>query len=567
MNRLRKDERGMALVTATLLLAVGILVLSALSLRVVNQHNQVNQFEDYTVCFEGLEAAFAESMTEIFAGNDGNIGVDGWEPFGSGELILSEGGGETTGYYQLPSFDDDEVTPQTLASLPGVEYFAYAVNWSTDGYDNNGDGAVDVADEIGMYSIHISARVGVLERSAEVVLGGEDVNVWRNAVFAGAGQAGGLINGNVAVHGSVHLLGDNLSSGASAIAALDLGGTSLIHNNYLGAPADLVARVPALSTTTFNGEAVETLEAKLRVRSGLVGLSGNSEIGEEDVFGDSDKETMKATYVNDGWTGNSVVDDGDRGDPLAVWSDNGWDELYDLGNLVSMPYYNDDWRDPTTGNTVYNAAEGRNYTHDEYFSEMLAGEPYVGDIVIEADEPFYYNATRPADPDPANLQADDNYILFDPDTNLMEINGQIEIDGNLEFTRGGGSDDTISYTGRAALLVRGDVSIDTHMLSVNADGTTADSFPINNILGVMAENNMTVGSTAQLTLMGAFYAQGTVSSSKQTVTMGTYVGSYFNMGTNVPEIYQVPWLADYLPLGMIGGYPITNWGSLAWREV
>ena len=60
----------------------------------------------------------------------------------------------------------------------------------------------------------------------------EDVNVWRNALFAGTGQAGGLISGNVSVHGSVHLLGDDLLEGVEALEALDMGGTSLIHNNY-----------------------------------------------------------------------------------------------------------------------------------------------------------------------------------------------------------------------------------------------------------------------------------------------------------------------------------------------
>ena len=65
----------------------------------------------------------------------------------------------------------------------------------------------------------------------------------------------------------------------------------------------------------------------------------------------------------------------------------------------------------------------------------------------------------------------------------------------------------------------------------------------------MASGNLTVGSLSQLQLMGGFYAQGTVASSKQTTTMGTFVGSYFDMGTNVPDIYQVPTLADNLPLG------------------
>jgi hypothetical protein len=39
------------------------------------------------------------------------------------------------------------------------------------------------------------------------------------------------------------------------------------------------------------------------------------------------------------------------------------------------------------------------------------------------------------------------------------------------------------------------------------------------------------------------------------------------MGTNVPEIYQVPSLADNLPLGMIGAYPILVYSQVSWREL
>ena len=82
----------------------------------------------------------------------------------------------------------------------------------------------------------------------------------------------------------------------------------------------------------------------------------------------------------------------------------------------------------------------------------------------------------------------------------------------------------------------------------------------------MAENNMIVGSLSQLELMGAFYAQGQIQSTKQTITAGTFVSTYFDMGTNVPEIYQVPMLPDNLPLGMVGAYPILIFVPVSWRE-
>ncbi|MCL4692389.1 MAG: hypothetical protein KJ060_07755 [Candidatus Hydrogenedentes bacterium] len=545
----------MALLIATIFVAIAILMLSALSVRVIQQNNQSLQYKLYNDAFTGLESALAESWVELETGQDGMVGLGVWSPpVGSTGRVL-------------PSFDDSGVLPEMSSTQPTVQYMAYADDWSSNGEDDDGDGTIDDTGENFTYTVYAFSRNRGIQRNVEVVLKGFDVNVWRNAIFAGNGQAGGLINGNVSIHGSVHLLGSNVVNGNTVLSAIDLSGTSLIHNNYVGIPADLAARIPALDTVLFDGEMVQTLEAKLRVKNGLVGMSGNSEIGEPNISGNTIKETMDGTYVSDGWTGTSVNDDGGRGDPTNVWSDNGWDDSYDLGDKVPMPFLADDYRELGTGNTYINPSTLTNYTHGEYFEQVLAGTPYTGNMTIQANQNFYYNATRPSETNPAGRLGTDDYIYFDAATNRMEINGQIQINGDLVITRGGGNDKSIDYTGRAALLVKGNVTLDTDLRSMNANGTTANSFPAANILGIMAEQNLTVGSLSQLTLMGAFYAQGTVKSTKQTTTIGTLVGSYFDMGTNVPEIYQVPSLADNLPLGMIGAYPILVYDQVAWREI
>ena len=559
-TRARENEEGMALLVATLFISVALITLTVLTTRMINQDRQVNAYVNYENCIYGIESGLAQSRAAIERGESGMIGVAEYGTLGDDGLP--------------PGFDSEQVAPLAVPGMPGVEYYAFDVNWENDGVDNNGDGLVDGAEEQWFHSIYATARDSDIVRRAEVVLTGADVNVWRNAIFAGGGQAGGLINGNVSIHGSVHLLGSHLLEGGEAITALDLSGASLIHNNYAGCPAELLARVPPLQTRFFDGENVGTLNAKLRTRRGLVGLSGNSEIGEPHALGNDFKETMDGCYVTDGWTGNAVIDDGDRGDPTSVHSDNGWDELYDLGDRVPLPFLQDEWRDPVDGHTEWDGSRGENYTHEHYFDEVLVADPvdpadgiYEGDVVIQANQDFYYNATRPDDPDPANRQPDDDYILFDESTNVMEINGQITINGDLTLTRGGGNDNTIYYTGRAALLVHGNVTLDTHLLTVNADGSIENSFPVNNTIGIMAEQDMTVGSLAQLSLMGAFYAQGTLTSSKQTITMGTFVANYFDMGSQVPDIYEVPALADNLPDGMIGAYPILVMSPVSWREL
>jgi hypothetical protein len=276
---------------------------------------------------------------------------------------------------------------------------------------------------------------------------------------------------------------------------------------------------------------------------------------------------MDGTYVTEGWGGNNTTNDGGRGDPNCVYSDNGWDELYDLGSRVPMPLLSDSWRDPDTGATRINPVTGANYTHTQYFHSQLTGTPYPGKMTIAANANFYYNATRPADANPANRQATDDYIHFDAASNIMRINGQIEINGDMEITRGGGNDKSITYIGRGAILVHGNGLLNTDLLTQNSNGTTAQSFPVNNCFGIMCDGNLTIGTLSQLTLMGAYYAQGRISSSKQTLVMGTFVSNYFDMGSQVPDIYQVPALADNLPLGMIADYPIMMIQRVSWRQI
>lgn len=566
MKNAQTHERGMALLMALFFISIALILLSGITIRLISQRAHVGHFEQHKMCFLGLDAAYAACVSEIENGEDGGVGLGSWTP---PEL----GGG-------LPSFKEGGIEPLKLATMSGVEYFGMAQNWFGDGVNNNGNGTVDFPDEQWMYTIHGWARAGEHERQMEAVVKGTDVNVWRNAIFAGSGQAGGAINGNVSVHGSVHILGEGVLEGGTVLAAIDLSGTSLIHNNYESIPAALKARIPPLQTRDWMGETVETLNANLRVKHGLVGMSGNSEVGSAQTTGNNYKETMDGTFINDGWTGNAVVDDGDRGDPLHVSSDNGWDELYDCGNKVSFPLLTDDWRAPVTAAKEWNAANSDWYSHQDYFDQVLVAQPllpndgiYEGDIdIYTMGSHFYWNATTgqklegslPLVP-PAPT---DDYILFDVDTDVLKVNGQLTVKGNLNI-RGKGNQTTVNYSGRGAMLVHGSVVIDSNLLTCNNGNpaSTANSFPANNILGIMAEQDMIVGSVAQVSIMGAFYAQNKIVTAKQTNVIGTFVSSFFDMGTNVPSIYQVPALAENLPIGMIGNFPILSYQKRSWREV
>ncbi|MBX3179917.1 MAG: hypothetical protein KF886_21405 [Candidatus Hydrogenedentes bacterium] len=570
-----KTNGGMALLLAVFFIGVAVVVTGALMGRIYQQRTAVTHFEDYNAALFGLDAAISRSEAKLEAGEDGSIGMEDWEPVWNerNELVL-------------PDFDSDAISPQRLPSMESVEYAAYAHAWEDDGRDNNGNGLADDASEEGMYTVYAMARSGAAVRRAEAVYKTDNVNAWQNAIFAGPGLSGGLINGSVNAAGSVHMLGDGLLDGAIGLATLGLGGTTRVRNNYTGIPDALLRHIPDPPQTLFEGEIVSTLRATFRSRNGLINLTADSALGDAQAFGNAVKETLDAVFVTGGWIGGGVLPDGDRGEPQNVHSDNGWDELYDLADRVVFPRLSDPFQD-AQGRQVARGDTGDPYKHEEYFAEVLVGDPeipndgiYTGNITFDtAGAHFYWNATTgeqmsgslPAVSPPKT----DDYVLFNRDRDVLEINGQIYVTGNVNF-RGKGSQKSLYYTGRGAILAGGSVQIDSHLLACNG-GDPSDlegSFPVENAIGIMARENIVIGGSlldlifrSDIHLMGAFYAGRRVTSLKTAKVAGTIVSNYFDLTLNPPTVYQVPELGRNLPEGMVGDYPIIAATQISWREL
>ena len=83
---------------------------------------------------------------------------------------------------------------------------------------------------------------------------------------------------------------------------------------------------------------------------------------------------------------------------------------------------------------------------------------------------------------------------------------------------------------------------------------------------VQGVNISPVNGDAQLKLAGAFYAQGRIQSAKQNEVMGTFVANFYDMGTNVPKIYQVPSLPYNMPPAMPGDKMFFTLKVQSWRE-
>ena len=308
------------------------------------------------------------------------------------------------------------------------------------------------------------------------------------------------------------------------------------------------------------------------MRKGIVALTGNAHVGIEWDPSEDYKGPVDGTYVTDGWGGSA--------EDSRVFSDNGSAEPYDLGDGYSMPMFEDTWIDPDTLEPIHNPATGTWYTHAQYFTEVLVGGPdrtaaggtYDGNVTIASKTGFYYNATTGVYKTGTAANAivpnpNDHFILKKTTSPIIQINGAIHIDGDLTFDKA-----DLYYTGRAAIMVEGTVTNKASLLTVNSKTNVndyANSFPVRNCMGLMSRGDMILCPTgvSQTRIMGAFYSAGLVSSAMQTVAMGTMIGTNFEMGNQVPDIYQVPSLARNLPLGMIGDYPILRVKLASWREI
>ncbi|UCD57417.1 MAG: hypothetical protein JSV16_16710, partial [Candidatus Hydrogenedentota bacterium] len=401
---------------------------------------------------------------------------------------------------------------------------------------------------------------------AEVIR--ENVSPWNNAIFGGSGQVGGVINGNCAIHGSVHLLGEGVADGGTSMEALDLSGESLIHNNYEGMPALLSAKVPALPTTEFGGETISTLDAKLRVKNGAVGVSGESHIGEADIFGNAFKETMDRIYIETDysatrWTGTAVVDGEPK--PENVQSDNGTNALYDLGDEVQMPDLSAPYTDP--GGTSWASYEEYYSANALHLPALTLDDSCAAGTAIQG-HPFPAGVTVTTDGCQFTVTQGTNTITYNPSAAggvaSLAISGMIQVDGDLVV---GKKNLDISYAGSGTIFAGGEPgNIDVH-----SDLLPTGTFPTTDVLGLMAKTDMNLATgpgDSELYMAAAFFAGVQITSLKQNQIAGAFVCDYFDMGTNIPKIYQVPALVDNLPPGLIGADPIwvtTGFQERSWR--
>jgi hypothetical protein len=292
------------------------------------------------------------------------------------------------------------------------------------------------------------------------------------------------------------------------------------------------SKLPPLPLVTYNGELVETLDAEVRVKQGTINLGGQAQWGLADASGNGYKETIDGFY-NDGTLNVTSGDAGVNADENGGYDATG----------IGFPTLDDPYYDASTG-TMY--AQHRTY--------LAANSLILPLNDISVDTPAF------------NLSDGmGNSAQWNPVTGELAISGIVSVVGDLNIAK---KNYPVSYTGTGTLYASGDVHMRSDLLP---SGNYLDtSNPSVNNLGVIADNNMYLAAGAgesEIKVMAALYAEGLTTINKQTRVAGAVVAQGFDLGNQVPRVFQVPKLGTNLPPGMPGAAPmlfvngvaLTNW--------
>lgn len=356
-----------------------------------------------------------------------------------------------------------------------------------------------------------------------------DISPWNNAIFAGEGALGKTINGNVDIRGSVHLLGTSLDELDDAVEidhSMFMSGAGNIGNHYKTMPTELFDRVPSIERP-FGAGTAQDLEAEVRIKNGKLSLSGSAHVGQDQAdAGSGYKGPILGVFLNDGYGGNQGENN--------VYSDNGTGNTYDSGDKVDFPKLSEPY--------------GAYATYTDYIraNALIIDDPADLATLSSVDVSTVFSASN-----------ENGTLTMDGSGNL-HASGIVLIDGPLTFT--GATQDEILYTGKASILATGDITVNVDVLT-----KWYDTYPYDDLIGFMTPGDISF-TKAQVLAMGLFYAENNIISEKQTSIAGTFISSYFDMGSNVPEIYQVPETANNLPPGMVGDEQILVVKQVFWAE-
>ena len=533
------SERGAALVIALFIIAVltvlGVLVLNTSIVEVKMATNQRISSQVFYAAEAGLERALKVLIEDFENDTTAN------SPWGNATYAVAGTVTETavTGsttfdvatrtmdmYMTSPAVKKLNFTGGTTLGPASYEIYIYKVN----------------ASEI--YIMALGTGLGGVA-SVEYYLEVEDLSPYNNAIFTGAGIVGNF-NGSVNVAGSIYSKGN-----------INPSGNVYITNNYDDGYA-IDATLSGLLPT------VTDLEAKVRVSGGNLTLDGSAQIG----FGSSNG-SIAGVYVDgavDWGTQTSHYDEFSNEVPdidMPTLLDGITGEFGD-GIIATCGYSGSD---AAVALSIY-ADWATGTGCDPTGSGTSSGAVITGDVIIDDSTASF-----------AYSDGNGNGLFWDEATDTLTVQGNVVVEGNLQVgeNQGGNKLETIEYVATGADTGSGSDNEGGANLFVSGNTLIEGTFgPLStgylnggnntNSLGMVTAGDLTFDGKNGDFYTGFFYAENQINFNKQSHFAGTVIGGVVNW-SQVPNVYQVPNLANYLPPGMPGGYKILAFTTRQWRRV
>ncbi|GGL00847.1 hypothetical protein [Deinococcus radiotolerans] len=471
-----------------------------------------------------------------------------------------------------------------------------------DGIGVNGDandllsgqsrtGQIDVGTAKGTYTVtYIVSGSGIVLRSIGQVngakatvqgfLSGQNSSAFSNAIFAGAaGQSGKFLNGSGDIYGSIYVEGD-----PGKDITLDTSGNFGIHNYYQGSTLQTVTGATQTQLEKFLK--VQALDQKdmcatVRARYGSIKVDGGSTIGDS-TAPDGYKGLMKGVYAGTTATpifsgANQVYADSTGTfdlDPPPTMPKLDAADTIDKSKLAAnvraaFPLSTPTWRQAMQTDAALNGITVTRTGDSAVAAPVLTG-CNIGDLVASdgngnnASKKLVFGEKAINCTDPITNKGFKYYknTVEGKDSWILDINGTFDMKGwDVVFSK----DIIVRYEGKSTMLVERNLAGQGGNVRIDGDVLPLESFPDKSVLGIVAENDLTISGANQnidgaptktQVVTGFFYAGGTVSAVKDSVVMGTMMGNGFDLsnGTNGgsarTQVFQVPGLEFNLPPGV-----------------
>ena len=547
-NLIHKNEKGIVLATGLMFMAIIAIVGTTAVIVTTTDFKIGSNYRENVQAFYIAEAGLARAKAELINDlkNDQVLSNTNFEAI-SGTITIAP---DSTDFYTPPGFGN--------ISFGAGDYTIQFKNYAPD------PAFPDDFDPTTIWVKSIGTGPNSSTATLESYLSAENISPWNNAIFAGGSGGTVPITGNVIIAGSIHILGDGLPAATTVFSNQ----TGDCRNNSTTVPP--AQGMHATLVSKVDGGDSPDLNAKFRIKNGLVDMSGSADIG-------SMTSPFKGIYVTDGddADGDGVNDDITLDGGASIFADEGATsaKAYDLGDYdTTRPSIDTALLDAncldltgvtdSTGDVQFNTNDEPSIVGTGDDKGLINGALELRDTFKVTGKNYYPDIEKY---DGADWASSTNGIRFNSLTNILEIKGVVKVSSlninitanpnRLNYTCPDGKGGTIYTTG--ATLIDGNVL-----------PTAAASYPTTNVFGVISAGDITLGNgRSKLLLTGAYYTDGTAYSGKQTELAGTIVCKNFDITNQVPKIWQVPSLATNLPPGIPGSDPVWVFTDRTWREI